>query len=59
MVKNYTNLYWYGYKPAALFACLIIGYAVSLLTPRRQHGLEGLTMFDIEQAISSMTGGYA
>jgi hypothetical protein len=45
--------------PAALFACLIIGYAVSLLTPRRQHGLEGLTMFDMKQAGSSMTGGYA
>jgi hypothetical protein len=36
--------------PAAVFACLITGYGVSLLTRRPKHDLAGLTMFDMKQA---------
>lgn len=53
LVKNYTSLHWYGYMPAAVFACIIIGYVVSLLTPRRSNDLTGLTVFDINRDLGA------
>jgi len=52
LIKNFTTLHWYGYMPAAVFACMIIGYGVSLLTPHRTNDLTGLTVFDIKRDLT-------
>ncbi|MEI6647683.1 MAG: sodium/solute symporter [bacterium] len=51
-VKQYTSLHWYGYMPAAVIACVVIGYVVSLVVPGRKKDLTGLTVFDIKRDIS-------
>lgn len=48
-VKKCTDLHWYGYMPAAAIACVVIGYLVSLVTPRSQKDLSGLTVFDMRR----------
>lgn len=52
LVKKYTALHWYGYMPAAVFSCMLIGYVISLVTPRQLHDLRGLTVFDINGDLS-------
>ena len=49
LVKNYTSLHWSGYMPAAILACVIIGYLVSLLTPAVKKDISGLTVFDVRR----------
>lgn len=44
MVKLYTNLHWGTYVPIAIFSCIFVGYAASLLFPQRKN-LTGLTVF--------------
>lgn len=51
-VKNFTTLHWYGYMPAAVISCIVIGYVVSLLVPGKQKDLTGLTIFDINRDLS-------
>lgn len=51
LVKQYTALHWYGYMPAAVLSCVVIGYLVSLVTPGRANNLAGLTMFDINRGL--------
>ena len=45
-LKYGTAVHWYFYTPGAVIACVVIGYAVSLGTPRPRHSLAGLTVFD-------------
>lgn len=52
LVKKFTALHWYGYMPAAVIACVAIGYVVSLLVPGRKKDLAGLTVFDIKRDLS-------
>ena len=49
LVKHCTPLHWYGYMPAAVFACTSVGYLVSLMTGRPRQDLTGLTVFDIRR----------
>jgi Na+/proline symporter len=52
LVRSYTTLHWYGYMPAAVFSCCIIGYLVSLVTPRSSRSLAGLTAFDVKRSLA-------
>ena len=58
-VKKCTALHWYGYMPAAVIACVVIGYGVSLLTPQRTNDLTGLTVFDINRDRAAEAPGKA
>ena len=44
MVKLYTDLHWGTYVPIAIFSCIFVGYAASLLFPQRKN-LAGLMVF--------------
>jgi SSS family transporter len=43
-VKLFTNLHWGTYVPIAIFSCILVGYAASLLAPQTRN-LSGLTVF--------------
>jgi solute:Na+ symporter, SSS family len=47
-MKNCTAIHWYAYMPGAVISCVVIGYVVSLVTPRQKHSLAGLTVFDMK-----------
>ncbi len=49
LVKKYTPVHWYAYLPIAVATCVVIGYLVSLITPRQNKDLTGLTIFDIRR----------
>ncbi|MBB6443410.1 sodium:solute symporter [Phycisphaera mikurensis] len=51
-VKQYTPLHWLYYGPAAIIACVAVGYLVSLVLPRRPRDLTGLTIFTPAREIS-------
>jgi len=48
-IKQYTEIHWYAYMPAAVVACVVIGYVVSVLTPAQSRDLTGLTVFDMKE----------
>lgn len=47
-LRNGTTVHWYFYTPGAVIACVVIGYVVSLFTPRPRQSLAGLTIFDMK-----------
>ena len=50
LVKQYSDLHWVFYAPAAVLSCLVIGYLTSLLLPsRRTRNFAGLTVFDMQR----------
>ncbi len=55
LVKKFTALHWYGYMPAAVFSCMLIGYGVSLLWPSKSKDLSGLTVFDLKRDLDEVT----
>jgi Na+/proline symporter len=44
-VKLGTTAHWSVYLPCAIFSCMIVGYAVSVLFPGKKKDLTGLTVF--------------
>lgn len=44
LVRLYTPLHWGTYIPIAIFSCIAVGYAASLLRPQSRD-LRGLTVF--------------
>ena len=52
LIKNYTDFHWVGYMPAAVFACVTIGYVVSVLTPASSKDLDGLNIFQMRRDLA-------
>lgn len=44
VIRLYTPLHWGTYIPIAIFSCIAVGYAASLLRPQSRN-LRGLTVF--------------
>jgi SSS family transporter len=45
LIRQYTQLHWTLYAPAAIGSCVIIGYATSLVFPAPVANLQGLTVY--------------
>lgn len=47
LLKNFTELHWVFFTPAAAGSCVVLGYLSSFLFPsKRKKDLSGLTVFD-------------
>jgi Na+/proline symporter len=53
-LKYFTAVHWYFYTPGAEITCVVVGYVVSLLTPRSKKDLTGLTIFDKKPAVAGL-----
>ncbi|MGB0370074.1 MAG: sodium:solute symporter family transporter [Opitutales bacterium] len=53
MLKNYTDVHWAAYTPAATFCCMIVGYLASILIPMAAvKNTAGLTVFDSKDPVT-------
>lgn len=47
LLKDYTDVHWVFFTPAAVGACMVMGYFSSFLFPsKREKDISGLTIFD-------------